>query len=307
MGNEISNSMCKWNVIAGSVRGISHLMKGLPNQDALQWLVETKYGLSRVIVAISDGHGDKLCFRSAVGSEIAVKSFHKAADNLLRNISVDKQQAVKIKSIAENDLPRNVVWEWRASVSKHFLANPFLINEILDLWQSKGETDVYYVALSPAVAYGATLLAVLLTDEFLIYLQIGDGNVFEVTNGVISKPIPHDERLIANETTSLCSDNAVKDFRVVFKSITDSVPDMILLATDGYANSFPSDEILEKNVRNIFEWINDDGIEEVEKELKNTLEYISKNGSGDDVTMAIVVNKKENDMIENKLLEDREK
>ena len=48
---------------------------------------------------------------------------------------------------------------------------------------------------------------------------------------------PGDDRLVAGETTSLCLATAADDFRHAFLPAS-AEPDLVLLATDGYGNSF---------------------------------------------------------------------
>ncbi len=48
----------------------------------------------------------------------------------------------------------------------------------------------------------------------LLYLQLGDGEILSVTaQGTTTRPLPPDDRLIANQTTSLCQPEAWRDFR----------------------------------------------------------------------------------------------
>ena len=69
------------------------------------------------------------------------------------------------------------------------------------------------------MAYGSTLLAVVLADEFLICFQLGDGDVLAVSDatGVAERVIPKDETLIANETTSLCQEDGLRYVRYRFQ------------------------------------------------------------------------------------------
>ena len=71
-------------------------------------------------------------------------------------------------------------------------------------------------------AYGATLLVLMVTEQFALYLQLGDGEMLIVTESPshrnpaqpffeVSRPLPKDESLIANETTSLCRDDAKRE------------------------------------------------------------------------------------------------
>jgi hypothetical protein len=88
-------------------------------------------------------------------------------------------------------------------------------------------------------AYGSTLLIAILSASTLGLLQLGDGDIVVGTRGRGShRPLPDDARLIANETTSLCLDSAVADFRLAAIDLAVDPIDVVLLATDGYGNSF---------------------------------------------------------------------
>ena len=81
-----------------------------------------------------------------------------------------------------------------------------------------------------------------MAEEFILYLQLGDGDILVVAeNGEVSRPLERDARLLADQTTSLCSPDAWRDFRVRFQALVDPPPALILLATDGYSNSFVSE------------------------------------------------------------------
>src|SRR5438045_9282255 len=60
-----------WHLIDASVIGLAHSHNKLPNQDAIAWFPPEKKGES-FIIALSDGHGDRIHFRSKVGADLAV-------------------------------------------------------------------------------------------------------------------------------------------------------------------------------------------------------------------------------------------
>ena len=100
--------------------------------------------------------------------------------------------------------------------------------------------------------------------------------------------MPKDERLIANETTSLCSDQAWNEVRVKFQALAGAPPALILAATDGYANSYRDEASFQQVARDLWEMIRDEGIEPVQSNLKHWLNEASQQGSGDDITVGIL-------------------
>ena len=132
---------------------------------------------------------------------------------------------------------------------------------------------------------------------FLLFLQLGDGDILLANpNSEIIRPLPKDERLFGNETTSLCLPEAWDDFSAGILPVDDSFPGMILLSTDGYANSYPNESSFQQVLRDIFNMVclHDQGIEEglddVENHLEGWLEVTSDKGSGDDITVGLICN-----------------
>jgi hypothetical protein len=139
------------------------------------------------------------------------------------------------------------------------------------------------------VAYGATLLIAAVTERFVMYLQLGDGEILSVSDsGDIGRPLIKDERLFGNETTSLCAPEAWRDFRVNFQPLTQSRPALILLSTDGYPNSFRDEGGFLKVGSDILQMIREHGLENVNGQLAGWLQDSTRAGSGDDVTLGIL-------------------
>jgi hypothetical protein len=152
-----------------------------------------------------------------------------------------------------------------------------------------GERAVQAVKTHPSLPYGATTLTVALTTSFVVYLQLGDGEILTFSEeGEVSRPLPDDERLIANETTSLCSEAAARDFRLALLPLGEPPPALILISTDGYANSFASDDGFIKVGQDILEMLRTEGFDAVNRGVKGWLEEATRMGSGDDCTIGII-------------------
>ena len=268
----------KWRIVGRSVRGSSHERAGGPNQDALGWLPREDVS-PFVILALSDGHGSAKSFRSEIGSRFAV------------DVSIREMQSILADSTmgVEDKLSKSLVEAWRKEVSDHLAKNPFTSQEREQLREKDGESAVEAVRRNVFLAYGATVLGLIVTEQSILYLQLGDGDILVVgADGKVTRPVPKDERLFANQTTSLCSPNAWKDFRVCFQEVLSPPPALILLATDGYANSF-SDECGFLQVgTDLSRMICDSGWETVSDKLEGWLSEASREGSGDDITVGLV-------------------
>ena len=274
-----------WKVAHACVRGSSHRRSGLPNQDAVHCMV-TPQGTVAVAV-VSDGHGSPRHFRSQIGSSLAVSTVAATLQAFLRD-SVASNSHVPFVPEQVHELERKIVSGWLSAVLSDLDQNPFTEAELATLEKLDGAEGRAVVESSPELAYGATLLAAAATDKVLLYLQLGDGEILSVNaQGTATRPLPPDDRLIANQTTSLCQPEAWKDFRSTW--VTDgALPSLVLLSTDGYANSFRSDEDFLKIGQDYLQIIREQGLSSLAEELPAILTEATQQGSGDDITLAIL-------------------
>lgn len=285
--NQTHAEKTHWRVTGDSCRGASHVKSGLPNQDALSfWLPESGQG-PPAILAISDGHGSPQHFRSGEGAKLAVQ----AATALLLAFSKvhgPRQDPAEMNAAAA-ELPQRLVENWTASVSAHLAANPFREDEFTRLGEGPEAEARLEVGQNPLVAYGATMLAVLLTESYAVCLQVGDGDILWVDDrGNTVRPVPADPRLIANQTTSLCQPEAWKNFRLHVEFPLKSAPALVLVSTDGYSNSFRSDEDFLQIGKDFLALARHGGLPKIAAQLPNILRDASEKGSGDDVTFGIM-------------------
>jgi serine/threonine protein phosphatase PrpC len=282
----MSNDKKQWQIIGKTVRGASHHRSGLPNQDAIQWMPESGAMLP-LTLAIADGHGSAQCFRSDVGAWLAVNTATNAVGDALKCVN-EKTGYAFIKHWAEEKLPQVLERSWRDAVADHLAILPYTRAEREQLEAKLGIDKRRHAALNPALAYGSTLIMVVVTEACIIYCQLGDGEILTVTEtGQVSRPLPGDDRLIANETTSLCLKDAWKDFRIVVQPYVQA-PALILCCTDGYANSFTHDADFLKVGTDLLEIISSAGTKAISDNLESWLMEASRNGSGDDITMGIM-------------------
>ena len=277
-----------WRVVGRSVQGASHARGGMPNQDAIQWFPDSGEG-PPLILSLSDGHGSPRNFRSDVGAQCAVEAATSLMRELLLAGQPDPSKLSTIKRTAEERLPDEVVRRWRAAVARHLDEHPITQEELETLEKRRDAKARRSIEKDPQVAYGATLLSVLITSGFILYMQLGDGDILTVAdNGEVTRPMTRDPRLIANETTSLCMHDAWREVQIKFQALYGPHPALILLSTDGYANSFVNEEAFVKVGSDILDILRTDGLEIVEQSLSDWLKDASQAGSGDDITMGIV-------------------
>jgi len=287
-----------WRLIGNSVVGPSHKLNGKPNQDRITYFPSCNNPEKLpIFFSIADGHGGKKYFRSEKGAEFAVES---AIEVCKTQLTTDSWDLIKDKKIKEW-LCRDIYRKWLEKVHADIQDNPFS-DEEKDLLQTKNNASKVPRIVNEDLnvfAYGSTLLTVIIQESFILFLQLGDGDILVVNcDGTIDKPIPDDDRLIGNETTSLCLPEAWSEFK--FKlyeiSLISSFPSLILISTDGYKNSFSEETGFEKVGSDLLSMIceHPDGIQGgldlIEENLADWLKSASEKGSGDDTTVGIIFN-----------------
>jgi serine/threonine protein phosphatase PrpC len=273
----------KWKVISASVRGSAHQRTGLPNQDAVDYGMAAKSEPAATVLAVSDGHGGGRHFRSQVGSMLAV---HVTVETVREHVS----RAAGLNGSADlSDLSHKIVNAWLSAVGSDLEHNPFTEEELSALINAEGEASKDSVMEHPELAYGATLLVAAATDDRVLYLQLGDGDILAVAaDGATTKPIAADARLIANQTTSLCQPDAWREFRSAEIAAVEGWPALVLLSTDGYVNSFRSQEDFLQIGRDYLEMLRKQGSESLAEELPQILAEATQQGSGDDITLGML-------------------
>ena len=93
-----------------------------------------------------------------------------------------------------------------------------------------------------------------------------------------------------SETYSLCMDNCWQYIRTRIIPVTDTVgPPMFLLSTDGYANSFTESAGFLQAGKDIYHLWQEEGAEYINLHLNGWLQRSTEEGSGDDITVALVM------------------
>lgn len=296
------------NKICVSKVGSSHLREGKPLQDSAKVLLKKGYA----IFSVADGHGGERYFRSDVGSRLAVEIAEKQFVSLLRKIATlrGKQETINWDSTISN-VERNIVADWKNEVKKHFAQNPLTDTEKdlcaslkipLEHFEAGGGREENSVAAAPKERtfeksieklYGTTLISCLYIPELQltetkksslwIAVQIGDGMcLIQKDSDEITCPIKVDENLGFGVTTSLCSNNAINEFRHAWGF--DRL-NFICACSDGVQDSFTSDD-LKHFANDVYDNIQHYGAEREQQELEDFFPRLSEQGSGDDVSFA---------------------
>jgi hypothetical protein len=254
-----------WRAFGASVRGAAHVRDQSPNQDAIAWQPASGQG-APLVLAVADGHGGAAYVHSAQGARLAVEAAIATLTSVLDAPFLGTRPD-------PGEIATRIVAGWRARVDA-LLTHP--------------SADA-----ARFIPYGTTLLAAALGAEHAIYLQLGDGDVITLDDaGKLHRPFPPDPRHVGNVTTSLCLPDAEQLLRVIILP-RDKAPAMIALATDGYANSFADDSGFLRAWRDMAGNLARDGVDRLAHALEGWLSETSRLGSGDDITVGLLVRLRE--------------
>ncbi|MBE6901503.1 MAG: protein phosphatase 2C domain-containing protein [Ruminococcaceae bacterium] len=257
---------------AVSVKGASHEESGTPCQDSARVHITKDVA----IAAVSDGHGSEKHFRSDAGSDMATRvAIRSLMDFTERNGGLDKMFRDNPENAARR-IAGNIIYSWNGEIDAHMLYTPFTDAEHA-ISRKHGGIPVESV-------YGATLIVAAVTGRGLFGLQIGDGSFAAQERGAMRFPMPEDDRLIGNLTTSLCDNDAIGSFRWFYQAGTFQ---SVILSTDGLINSFRSSE----DFLHFGERLTAAVSSKKTHELAEHLAERSKGGSRDDISVAVLTKK----------------
>lgn len=278
-----------WTAISASVRGATHERNGLPNQDAVR-LKNPSCAGDVLLMAIADGHGSTRSFRSDRGSVLAAESALREMSRFIQRVGLDAPLS-RVRRQARARLPKNLIAAWRKAVRDDVAAFPFSALDFAAFPEpvpaiKRGED----LPVSAYLAYGATLLAVAITRNFILYSQLGDGDILAVSSdGKVTRPLPKRHEFQANQTVSLCSGYAEREFQINVASLRGGLPAMVMMSTDGYANCFGDDEGFYRVGADFLSYLREHGADFVGEKLGEWLRESSHDGSGDDITIGLAV------------------
>lgn len=278
-----SSPKIRWAVTGASVRGANHTRSHRPNQDAIAWQTGARVGAPAVLV-VADGHGAARYVRSHRGAKLAVQ----IAKDLLAGFADEHEKTrdlARLARLAGEQLPRSLVRAWQDQVRAELAVRPLSPAEEAR-WLDDRKPDA---VRDPLRVYGSTLVAAVLTHRYLLFCHLGDGDILivDAEGSVTRPPLPVDTRLVANQTTSLCGPDAWNDMRVYFQPLTDKPPALVMLATDGYANSFADEAGFFATASDLLRAFQTNGVQHTANRLPHWLHATSEGGSGDDISVGL--------------------
>lgn len=262
-----------------SSQGASHIKKNKECQDAS----ESFYNENCAIAIVCDGHGGDDYVRSASGSAFACAVAKANILNFIENI--DKDELVRHHQKLIHNLEASIISAWNEAVYAHYESHPFTESEIAVL--SERAKRKYLQEKRIESAYGTTLIAVACTENYWFGIHIGDGKCVAVNpEGKFVQPIPWDEKCFLNATTSICDSDALNRFRSFF---SEKLPVAVFVGSDGIDDCFSTEEQLNNLYKTVLYSFASSDFDSAVTDLSDYLPRLSAKGSGDDVSIAAVL------------------
>jgi hypothetical protein len=279
----------RWSALGASVRGASHERNGLKNQDAVR--LGNPSGVENCLVmAIADGHGSSRSFRSDRGSAIAAECALNELRRFIRRLGPSAPLS-RVRRQAKARWPLAMVSAWKSAVRADLLKDPFSPMDFAAFPEPppviKPDADLPGAAY---LAYGATLVALAITPDYILYSQLGDGDILAIrAGGIVTRPLPKQHEFMSSQTVSLCTYHASRQFQIRVDAHRADAPALIMLSTDGYANCFGDEEAFYTVGADMLAYLSSHGVGVVGEMLDGWLRESSQDGSGDDITVGLAM------------------
>ena len=262
-----------------STQGASHIKKNKECQDAS----ESYYDERCAVAIVCDGHGGDDYVRSASGSAFACAVAKTSILNFIENVNRDELTRHHNQLI--HNLKASIISAWNEAVYEHYEANPFTEAEIAVL--SDRAKRKYLQEKRIESAYGTTLIAVACTKDYWFGIHIGDGKCVAINpEGKFVQPIPWDEKCFLNATTSICDTDALNRFRSFY---SEKLPVAVFVGSDGIDDCFSTEQQLYNLYKTVLYSFATSDFDAAVDDLSDYLPRLSAKGSGDDVSVAAVL------------------
>jgi len=258
-----------YNIAKARATGTSHINRKAICQDSGK-IAEYQSGY---VLAVADGHGSEKCKYSDVGAQKAVNAFHDVMSGVMKNQTAQEAETL-IKAFKDDGIPKKIKYEWQKKIEKFHLAN-----------HKKEEFAT--------MLYGTTLLGIAILTKCVYALKIGDGDIVTVSDSnvgdLIVASLIQSEKILGTETDSLASDDSINKIvtKLQFYQENDEWPLLFVLSTDGLVNSFTNEEGFYKCATDYVDVIRNHGFSTLKTNIVGWLKDTTKEGCGDDITVAI--------------------
>ncbi|MGL5313134.1 MAG: protein phosphatase 2C domain-containing protein [Peptostreptococcaceae bacterium] len=248
------------DLFIGSTIGYKNILKKRKSQDYIDY----KLFKNSIICAVADGHSTSYFKYSDKGAELACK----ASIDVLENYINEDKDFVKLE-LEKMTIQQKIYARWMELVNEHFKSiNPVVLN-------------------TQYLKYSTTLLVTLITESFILFLKLGDGNIVIENRNKYEKIIDNINRGVVQSfgrSNSYLNINYKIEDSDIYRRAT------IILFTDGYENSFEGEKILYESLKNTLNKYNKNVFSRflLEQNYEKYLSKLSKNVSFDDISIVFL-------------------
>lgn len=268
---------------AHSQQGARHLLTGTVCQDFS--LISQGEGF--IFAAVCDGHGGSDYVRSDRGSRLAALAALECVSDESLLSALRKSRSERETERLIQQLKRSIIGLWLRKITEDHENEPLSGDELNSVSDAAREE---YLAGGIAPAYGTTLIFTLIARDFWLLMQLGDGSCAVMDeSGGFAAPLPPDPLCYMNITTSMCDGEAANEMRHFFGR---KPPAAIFLSTDGIENSLSGRDALHAFYGTVASAFAAGDSAEAEAQLLDYLPRLSEKGSGDDVSIAFLLDRK---------------
>ncbi len=251
----------KFNIIKNSVIGYKNLIKGCNSQDYIDCKEDEEY----IVCCVADGHSTSFFEHSSDGAKFACKA---AISVLSENFDINIESLEN--KLLNYEIQKEIDSKWKYLVEEHY---------------KKIYPNVFKIEY---IKYATTLLSVLITDKFILYLKLGDGDIVVKDKRGYKIPINTRSNLTVD---SLGREDEYKHIRYKIEKIEEKKDISIALFTDGYSNAFKNKDDLFYSIENTLQKYNKSIFSRfmLLKTYTNYLNSISKNVTYDDISIVFIL------------------
>lgn len=250
-----------YKVFAGNSIGYKNILKSLNSQDYLLYEVLQ----NGIIGCVADGHSSNFFEYSDIGSKIACKC---GVDTLKPLINKSKEEVEE--ELKKYIIQKEIELKWRKLVKNHYYSiKPVVFN-------------VEYIK------YSTTLICTLITDEYILFLKIGDGDIVINKNNEFNKVIKTTNNKFVD---SLGRENSHINMMYHIEDTVKQDINSIMLFTDGYENCFIDEKSLYSSLQLTISKYNKNIFTKalLMKTYDRYLSKINKQNSKDDISIILIM------------------
>jgi len=269
----------KFDIVASSIIGASHIRKNIVCQDALLCSTTFFRGEEIVISIVSDGHGGSKYIYSDIGSELATEAVYNNLLEFAKWIIENRLNKREINLYFKEKLIKSILIQWHKMVLEDY---------------AKRDNNSNYSTYEIIKFYGCTISFALIVQENIYSGQIGDGAIYNYDYGVDVKivlPNVESENL-GLVTDSLCNENAIYKYQYSILPLKKRKKGVLLISTDGLLDSL-EDNIIEM-LQDLYLKRNKFGLETIRKLWPKMLRKWTEDGVGDDMGTILIFYGKSN-------------